>query len=152
MAGRTEAPALDGQTALGCAGQGGRGSRGGGRNLHRRQPGERFFSGAGRPPGAWNSTVRSGALLTADGRPLGRTYAYGGSPSWVFMDVTASGLSGIYTCELHLADGATVTAGVVVVYHGTGDWAHTVKVQAGQIRGATLVASTGVTVATATFS
>ena len=91
-------------------------------------------------------------MLTADGRPLGRTYAYGGNPSWVFMDVTASGLSGIYTCELHLADGATVPAGVVVVYHGTGDWAHTVKVQASQIRGATLVASTGATVATATFS
>jgi hypothetical protein len=97
-------------------------------------------------------TVRSGALLSADGRPLGRTYAYGGNPSWVFMDVHASGLSGMYTCELHLADGATVPAGVVVVYHGTGDWAHTVKVQASQIRRATLVTSTGVTVANATFA
>ena len=88
----------------------------------------------------------------ADGRPLGRTYAYGGNPSWVFMDVNASGLSGTYTCELHLADGATVPAGVVVVYHGTGDWAHTVEVQASQIRRATLVTSTGVTVASATFA
>ena len=98
------------------------------------------------------TTVRSGALLTADGRPLGRTYVYGGNPSWVFMDVHASGLSGIYTCELHLADGATAPAGVVVVYHGTGDWAHTVKIQASQIRRATLVTSTGVTVASATFA
>jgi hypothetical protein len=97
-------------------------------------------------------TVRSGALLTADGLPLGRTYAYGGNPSWVFMDVRTSALSGMYTCELHLADGATVPAGVVVVYHGTGDWAHTVKVQASQIRRATLVTSTGVTVASATFA
>jgi hypothetical protein len=101
-------------------------------------------------PGA--STIRSGVLLTADGRPLGRAYAYGGNPSWVFMDVHASGLSGVYTCELHLVDGATVPAGVVVVYQGIGDWAHTVKVQASQIRRATLVTSTGVTVASATFA
>ena len=98
------------------------------------------------------STVRSAALLTADGRPVGRTYAYDGNPSWVFMDVNASGLRGTYTCELHLADGATVSAGVVVVYHGTGDWAHTVKVQASGIRQATLQTSTGVAVASATFS
>lgn len=97
-------------------------------------------------------TVRSGALLTADGRPLGRTYAYSGNPSWVFMDVHDSGLSGTYTCELHLADGTTVPAGLVVVYNGTGDWAHTVKIQASQIQRATLVNSTGATVASASFS
>jgi hypothetical protein len=98
------------------------------------------------------STVRSGDLLTAAGRPLGRAYAYGGNPSWVFMDVHASDLNGMYTCELQLTDGTTVPAGVVMVYHGTGDWAHTVTVQAGQVQRATLVTSTGVTVASATFS
>jgi hypothetical protein len=98
------------------------------------------------------TAVRSGALLTADGHPLGRTYAYGGNPSWVFMNVNAGGLSGTYTCELHLADGATIPAGIVVVYHGTGDWAHTVKVRASQIRRATLVTAAGVTVASATFA
>jgi hypothetical protein len=98
------------------------------------------------------STVRSGDLLTAAGRPVGRAYAYSGNPSWVFMDVHASGLNGTYTCELQLADGATVPAGVVMVYAGTGDWAHTVTVQASQVRRATLVSSTGATVATATFS
>jgi hypothetical protein len=49
-------------------------------------------------PGA--TTVRSGTLLSADGHPLGRTYAYGGNPSWVFMDVHASRLSGVYTCPM----------------------------------------------------
>jgi hypothetical protein len=98
------------------------------------------------------TTVRSGTLLTADGRPLGHSYAYGGNPAWVFIDVDATGLNGMYTCELHLADGTTVPAGLVAVYQGTGDWAHTVKVQAGQIRQATLVTSTGLTVASATFS
>jgi hypothetical protein len=97
------------------------------------------------------TTVRSGDLLTAAGRPLGRAYAYSGNPSWVFMDVQASGLNGTYTCELQLADGTTVPAGVVMVYDGTGDWAHTVTVQANQLERATLVTSTGVTVATATF-
>ena len=98
------------------------------------------------------TTVRSGDLLTAAGRPSGRAYAYSGNPSWVFMDVHGSGLNGMYTCELQLADGTTVPAGVVMVYHGTGDWAHTVTVQASQVQRATLVTSTGVTVATATFS
>jgi hypothetical protein len=98
------------------------------------------------------NTVRSGDLLTAAGRPLGHAYAYSGNPSWVFMDVNTSDLNGMYTCELQLADGTTVTAGVVMVYDGTGDWAHTVTVQANQVQRATLVTSTGVTVATATFS
>jgi hypothetical protein len=98
------------------------------------------------------NTVRSGDLLTAAGRPLGRAFAYEGNPSWVFMDVHGSGLSGMYTCELHLADGTSVPAGIVMVYDGTGDWAHTVTVQASQLQRATLVTSTGVTVATATFS
>lgn len=105
---------------------------------------------AQRPPNA--ATVRSGALLTAAGRPLGRAYAYNGNPSWMFMDVHTSDLNGTYTCELHLADGTTVPAGVVMVYHGAGDWAHTVTVQASEVQRATLVTSTGVTVATATFS
>ena len=103
-------------------------------------------------PAAGAGTVRSGVLLTADGHPLGRAYAYNGSPSWVFMDMHASGLSGLYTCVLHLGDGTTVPAGVVTVYNGGGDWAHTVSVQVSQLRTATLVTSTGVTVASATFS
>jgi hypothetical protein len=96
-------------------------------------------------------TVRSGDLSAA-GRPLGRADAYSGNPYWVFMDVHASGLSGTYTGELQLADGTTVPAGVVMIYHGTGDWAQTVTVKAGQLQRATLVTSTGGTVASATFS
>jgi hypothetical protein len=103
-------------------------------------------------PAVTATAVRSGDLLTAAGRRLGQAYAYNANPSWVFMDVHASDLNGTYTCELHLEDGTTVTAGVVMVYHGTGDWAHTVTIPASQVQRATLVASTGVTVATATFS
>ena len=101
-------------------------------------------------PGAVN--VRSAALLASDGRPLGRAYAYSGNPSWVFMDVRDSGLTGGYVCELHLTNGTTTPAGMVTVYNGTGDWAHTVRVEAGQVRQATLVTPSGVAVARATFS
>ncbi len=101
-------------------------------------------------PGAVN--LRSAALLASDGRPLGRAYAYSGNPSWVFMDVRDSGLTGGYVCELHLTNGTTAPAGMVTVYNGTGDWAHTVQIEAGQVRQATLVTPTGVAVASATFS
>ena len=97
-------------------------------------------------------SVRSAALLANDGRPLGRAYAYSGSPSWVFMDVRDSGLTGGYVCELHLTNGTTTPAGMVTVYNGTGDWAHTVRVEAGQVRQATLVTPSGVAVASATFT
>jgi hypothetical protein len=101
-------------------------------------------------PGA--ASVRSGTLLASDGRPLGQAYAYGGDPSWMFMDVRDSGLTGSYVCELRLANGTTTPAGLVTVYDGTGDWAHTVQVEAGEVRQATLVTPSGVAVASATFS
>jgi hypothetical protein len=78
--------------------------------------------------------------------------AYDGTPSWLFIDVRGHALNGVYTCMLQLADGTAVAAGLVAVYNGSGDWAHTVKIQASQLRGATLVTPTGVTVASATFS
>jgi hypothetical protein len=102
------------------------------------------------PPGALS--VRSATLLASDGRPLGQAYAYSGNPSWMFMDVRDSGLTGGYVCELHLTNGTTTPAGMVTVYNGAGDWAHTVGVQAAQVRQATLVTPTGVAVASATFS
>ncbi|HEX4864352.1 MAG TPA: hypothetical protein VFV02_09780 [Acidimicrobiales bacterium] len=99
-----------------------------------------------------NAAVRSGLLLSVGGQPLGRTYTYRGNPSWIFMDVQGPFPSGVYTCELHLANGTSVPAGLVTVYNGAGDWAHTVSVEVSQLRQATLVDSSGVTVATATFS
>lgn len=101
---------------------------------------------------ASSATVRSGILLSVEGRPLGQTYTYRGSPSWIFMDVQGPFPSGVYTCELHLSNGTTVPAGVVAVYNGTGDWAHTVNIEVSQLREATLVNASGITVATASFS
>ena len=98
------------------------------------------------------NTVRSGELLAADGRQLGETYAYRANPSWVFMSVQNSGLVGTYICELHLANGNNVMAGVLVAYNGSGDWAHTVNVDVSGLHSATLENSSGEVVATATFS
>jgi hypothetical protein len=105
---------------------------------------------ADRAPAA--SALHSGELIAADGRRLGRAYAYGGHPSWVFVDVRDPGLSGIYACGLRLVDGRSVRAGTVDVHDGTGDWAHTVSVAVDLVRGATLTNAAGTTVATATFS
>ena len=96
--------------------------------------------------------VRSGELLTADGRALGEAYAYNGNPGWVFMDVHASGLSGVYTCELLLADGTKLAAGAVNVHNGSGAGAYAVSFRDSQVRRATLLTSTGALVASAAFS
>lgn len=98
------------------------------------------------------NAVKSAELLASSGRPLGEAYAYPSSPSWVFMQVRGSDLAGAYTCELHLTNGTTVPAGVVVVYNQNGEWAHTVDVNVSQLRSATLETSAGGVVATATFS
>ncbi len=98
------------------------------------------------------ATERSGTLLTSEGLPVGHAYAYSGDPSWVMMDVVAPGFTGVYHCELQLADGAMVTAGSVAVHNGTGEWSRFVSAQGDQLRQAVLVTSTGVTVATATLS
>ena len=95
---------------------------------------------------------RSGTLLTSEGLPVGHAYAYSGDPSWVMMDVVAPGFTGVYHCELQLADGAVVTAGSVAVHNGTGEWARFVRAQGDQMRRAVLVTSAGVPVATATLS
>ena len=112
-----------------------------------------IFSRAMLAGGPGRQALEEAALeVVADGRPLGRAYAYNGNPSWVFMDVRDSGLTGGYVCQLHLTNGTTTPAGMVTVYNGTGDWAHTVQVDAGQVRQATLVTPSGDTVANATFS
>ena len=95
--------------------------------------------------------VRSAELRTTDGRPLGRTFAYQGNPSWVFMDVRGGGLSGVYRCDLYLVNGTVVPAGEVAAYNGTGDWGHTVRVDVSQLQRAALVTLAGEPVATATF-
>ena len=95
------------------------------------------------------TVLRSGHFQAGDGRPVGQVNVYSGNPSWVFMNVDASGTNGSVTCELQLANGATVPVGRFDVQDGIGEWAHTVSVDASQIRSAKLVTPSGLTLATA---
>jgi hypothetical protein len=77
---------------------------------------------------------------------------YKGEPSWVFLNVHSSGVAGVYTCELQLADGTTVPVGTFALHDGSGVFVRIVKVDVGRLRGAKLVTPAGSTLATATFS
>jgi hypothetical protein len=98
------------------------------------------------------TALRSGNFRAGDGRPVGQVYAYSGNPSWVFMNVDASGANGSFTCELELANGSTVPIGQFDVHDGVGEWAHTVGVDVNRIKAAKLVTPSGLTLATATVS
>jgi hypothetical protein len=98
------------------------------------------------------TVLRSGHFQAGDGRPVGQVYTYSGNPSWVFMNVDASGTNGSVTCELELANGTTVPVGQFDVHDGVGEWAHTVSVDVNQIRSAKLVTPSGLTLAAAKVS
>jgi hypothetical protein len=106
----------------------------------------------GRTQVADQTVLRSGKFQGGDGRPVGQVYTYSGDPSWVFMNVDASGANGTYTCELQLANGSTVPVGQFEVHDGVGEWAHTVGVDVSQIKVAKLVTPSGLTLATAKVS
>jgi hypothetical protein len=99
--------------------------------------------------------VHSGQFKAADGRPVGHVLAYvgyNGDPSWVLMNVDASGANGTYTCEVVLSSGTAVPVGQFMVHDGIGEWAHTVSVDVKSIKAAKLVGPSGATLATATVS
>jgi hypothetical protein len=98
------------------------------------------------------TALRSGHFQAGDGRPVGQVYAYSGNPSWVFMNVDASGANGTFTCELQLANGSMVPVGQFEVHDGVGEWAHTVGVDVNQIKSAKLVTPSGLTLASAKVS
>ena len=98
------------------------------------------------------TALRSGQFQAGDGRPVGQVNVYSGNPSWVFMNVDASGTNGSVTCELDLANGTTVPVGQFDVHDGIGEWAHTASVDVNQIRSAKLVTTAGLTLATAKVS
>jgi hypothetical protein len=104
---------------------------------------------------ATEAALHSGQFKAADGRPVGQVLAYkgyNGDPSWVFMNVDASGTNGTYTCQLVLSNGTSVPVGQFAVHDGIGEWAHTVSVDVKSIKSANLVGPSGATLATATVS
>jgi hypothetical protein len=114
--------------------------------------GTRAVSGRAPAPVVSAAAVRSGMLLTTDGRSLGKMYVYKGEPSWVFLNVHDSTFAGVYTCEFQFANGTTVPVGTLELHDGSGVFVRIVRVDVQQVRAARLVTATGSTLATATFS
>jgi hypothetical protein len=98
------------------------------------------------------SVLRTGTFETADNQSLGQIVAYRGHPSWVFMNVAIAKYNGPIVCKLQVDNGATVATGAFEINRGSGEWARTIRVDVGRLRGAKLVTSTGAIVASATFA
>jgi len=92
-----------------------------------------------------------GKFETAQGRTVGQIAAYRGDPSWVFMSIRDPGMNGTLGCRIQLRDGRTAAKDTLVVHNGAGEFARTISTDVGQFRGATLLASDGSVLATATF-
>jgi hypothetical protein len=102
------------------------------------------------------SGIAGHAVLTASfvsnaNRDVGHITAFGGSPSWVFMNVTGSRYDGPVTCLLEADNGTVAAAGTFRIQGGEGEWARPLPGGVTHLKGARLVAPTGVTLATATF-
>jgi hypothetical protein len=96
--------------------------------------------------------LRTGTFVNADNQVLGQIVAYRGDPSWVFMNVSVPHYDGPITCQLQAADGSVITWGTFEVRGGVGQYAKRIDVEVTALRGARLVTSTGVRVASATFA
>jgi hypothetical protein len=96
--------------------------------------------------------VRTGTFETANSRVMGQLVAYGGNPSWVYMNVDIPNYDGAIVCKLQVGNGSTVAVGAFELHNGTGEWTKTIRVDVGRLRGAKLVTTTGGVVASATLA
>jgi hypothetical protein len=98
------------------------------------------------PTGAPDHTV---------GPPIGRAFAYGGNPPWVYMSVDADQLAGridgTLWCQVQRGDGSTTTIGSFRVSDGYGQWGGAYPAGSAPITGLRLLTSNGTVVATTTF-
>jgi hypothetical protein len=96
-------------------------------------------------------TVLTGSFVSNENSNLGHITVLGGSPSWVFMDVTGSRYDGPVTCLLEAADGSVAATGTFNIQAGAGEFSRPLTGEVTHLKGARLVAPTGITVASATF-
>jgi hypothetical protein len=101
--------------------------------------------------GTASHTVLTGSFVSSDHRPLGHVTVFGGSPSWVFMNVAGSHYDGPVTCLLEADNGSVAAAGTFSIQGGAGEWARPLAGGVTHLKGARLVAATGITLASATF-
>jgi hypothetical protein len=113
---------------------------------------EHGLAAAPAPKNAYSQLLRMGTFESKDGQTIGEIVAYRGNPSWVLMSIRDPGLTGTVRCQLELDNNHSGPTGTFVLQSGVGDWARPIPVDIGRIRGATLVSSTGSTLATASFT
>jgi hypothetical protein len=96
-------------------------------------------------------SLRTGTFETPTGEVLGQVVAYGGHPSWVFMDVGATQSTGKILCKLQLNNGSIVSTGTINLHGGTGVLSKYIHVDIHRLRGAKLFTSNGAVLASATL-
>ena len=101
---------------------------------------------------ALSRSLRFGGLHDPNGRLVGQVFVHAGDPPLLFMTMHDGQATGTAMCELRLANGSAVRVGTVQIHNGSGQIARPVVVDVSQIRGARLVAPSGTTVASTTFS
>ena len=95
--------------------------------------------------------MRTVQLISTSGQAVGDVSAYAGSPVWIFMRVSHGRGSGTFECVLDLTGGATVSLGTMSLSSGRGGWGEHIAIDVHRIVRARVVASTGETIASATF-
>ena len=113
---------------------------------------EHGLAAAPAPKDTYGQLLRMGTFESKDGHTIGEIVAYRGNPSWVLMSIRDPGLTGTVRCQIEMDNGHSGPTGTFVLQSGKGDWARPIPVDIGRIRQATLVSSTGSTLATASFT
>jgi hypothetical protein len=103
-------------------------------------------------PAPHGQVLRTATFETPDHRAVGQIVAYGGNPSWVFMNVDVANYDGRIVCMLRNDSGSTVAAGAFELHDGVGQFSRTLRVDFGRLRGARLVTPGGSLVGSASFA
>lgn len=83
--------------------------------------------------------LTAAGLVESSGRKAGHVFAYQGSPSWLFVELTAAPASGPYAIRLVTTDDRAVSAGVCRVTAGSGSYGRTIDLAVSAIRRVELV-------------
>jgi hypothetical protein len=95
--------------------------------------------------------LRSAALITPAGHQVGRIFAYGGGPAWLYVQVDTGSGEGPVSCQVTGTDGRVTTVGTFWLTDGRGAWGSPDGAANSSLTGARLVAAGGTVVATASF-
>ncbi|MFG2498858.1 hypothetical protein ACGFSB_11705 [Streptomyces sp. NPDC048441] len=102
------------------------------------------------PAGSEHGLLEASLQAPGHHRPVGRIFAYTGSPGWVYMSVDL-GRGGPVSCRLDRTDGTSVRIGEFSLDAGRGYWGAPMHVDPDTVSGARLLAADGSVLATAHF-